>query len=166
MKKAIIVAISHHRVIGSNNTLPWHMPADMRYFRKTTHGHPIIMGRKTFTSIGKALPGRMNIVISRQAHLSLPPACHLDTSLEQAFQQAEATGAPEAFVIGGGQVYAQALPLVDTLYITEVHTEVQGETYFPAFDKQAWKQVYREHHNADRDNPYPYTFVKYISLKP
>ena len=163
MKKSIIVAIASNKVIGSHNRLPWHMPADIRYFKATTQGHPVIMGRKTFESIGsKPLVNRTNIILTRKEHTCSPAGCHLAYNLKEAFQKAADTGAKEVFVIGGSQLYAQALPMVDTLYITEIHTEVKGDTYFPDFDTAQWKEVSRKEHKADTHNPHAYAFVKYI----
>jgi dihydrofolate reductase len=163
MKKSIIVAMASNKVIGSHNKLPWHMPADMRHFKETTKGHPVIMGRKTFESIGsKPLADRTNIILTRKQHDSSPAGCYLAYDLKEAFQKAADTGSKEVFVAGGSQIYAQALPMVDTLYITEIHAEVKGDTYFPDFDMEGWEEVSREEHKADTHHPYAYAFVKYV----
>ena len=162
MKKSIIVAMASNKVIGSHNKLPWHMPADMRYFKEKTKGHPVIMGRKTFESMGsKPLVDRTNIILTRKKVGDSPDGCHLACELKEAFQKAAETGAKEVFVIGGSQIYAKAFPMVDTLYITEIHAEIKGDIYFPDFDMSAWEEVSRDEHKADAKNPYAYAFVKY-----
>ena len=162
MKKSIIVAIARNNVIGHKNSLPWRMPADLRHFKQTTMGHPVIMGRKTFASMGhKPLSGRMNIVLTRNTSITPPTGCEIANALQEAFQTAEASGAQEAFVIGGSQVYAEAIPMADTLYITEIDGDVEGDTYFPSIDWSPWEAVHREAHAADADNPFPYTFITY-----
>lgn len=165
MKKSIIVAMARNRVIGAHNKLPWHMPADMRYFKEKTKGYPIIMGRKTFESMGsKPLIDRTNIILTRKAGLSFK-GCDIVCELKDAFQKAADTGAKEVFVIGGSEIYAQALPIVDTLYITEIYADIAGDTYFPEFDKSFWEEVSREEHTADERHRYAYAFVKYIRKK-
>ncbi|MEM7361721.1 MAG: dihydrofolate reductase [Bacteroidota bacterium] len=166
MKKSIIVAMSKNRVIGINNQLPWDMPADMRYFKRMTIGCPIIMGRKTFESMGKKpLPGRNNIILMRTPPTSSPQGCDIACELKEAFEKAAKTGAKEIFVIGGGRVYEQALPMVDTLYITEIDAHIQGDTYFPDFDRSQWQEVNREKHTADAQHNYDYAFVTYTRKK-
>lgn len=166
MKKSIIVAMASNRVIGAHNALPWHMPADMRYFKDMTKGHPVVMGRKTFESMGhKPLADRTNIILTRKEHAASPDGCHLAYELKEAFQKAADTGAKEVFVIGGSQIYAQALPMVDTLYITEIHAKVKGDTYFPAFEMSEWEEVSRQEYPADAQNKYAYAFVEYVKKK-
>src|SRR5690554_5277556 len=129
MRKALIVAMAQNRVIGRNNQLPWYLPGDLRYFKQATMGKPIIMGRKTWDSIGRPLPGRMNVVISRNAGWQAPAgtvaAPSLEAALVKAEAQAELEGGDEVMIIGGGQIYAEALPMVDRMYITQVHAEVE-----------------------------------------
>ena len=162
MQKSLIVAMSKNKVIGADNRLPWHMPADMRYFKRMTMGCPVIMGRKTFDSMGKKpLGGRTNIILTRRPALH-PEGCEVACELKEAFEKAVEAGAKEVFVIGGSQVYALALPMVDTLYITEIDTEVQGDTYFPNFDRSQWQEASRESHPADAKNKYDYAFVTYV----
>ena len=162
MKKSIIVALSKNGVIGLHNRLPWHMPADMRYFKEMTQGHPVIMGRKTFESMGsKPLKGRDNIILTRDPSSLSAAGCQVASTLEEAFEKAQKGGVQEIFVIGGSQVYALALPMVDTLYITEIDATLQGDTYFPEFDKETWQEVRRESHQANAQNTYDYAFVTY-----
>lgn len=164
MRLAIIVAVADNGVIGKDNALPWRLPEDMRYFKQTTMGKPVIMGRKTFESIGKALPGRTNIVISRNAAFSAP-LVHVVGSVEEALQLAEQTTATdaveEAVVIGGSEIYRAALPLADRLYITEVHASVHGDARLPPIQWDDWQEVSRERHTAQVPNPHDYSFVCY-----
>lgn len=162
MKLALIWAMSRNRTIGRGNALPWHLPEDMKYFKRVTLGNPIIMGRKTWKSIGRPLPGRTNIVITRDA------AFHADgvrvaLSLEQAMALAEevclSDGTEEAMVIGGAEIYALALPHAQRLYLTQVHADVEGDTYFPPLDPAQWHEVAREDFLAEGKNPYDYSFV-------
>ncbi|MDO6565200.1 type 3 dihydrofolate reductase [Amphritea sp. 1_MG-2023] len=162
MHLAIIVAQAENRVIGINNNLPWHLPEDLRYFKQVTMAKPIIMGRKTFESIGRPLPGRTNIVISRDATFQ-PENVKVVNSLEAAKALAESictiNGGDEAMVIGGAQIYEQALPLCDRLYLTQVHAEVDGDAYFPAFNPGDWAEIGREDFSAAEHNPYDYSFI-------
>ncbi|HEY6529954.1 MAG TPA: dihydrofolate reductase [Cellvibrionaceae bacterium] len=165
-KLAIICAMSLNRVIGRNNQLPWHLPADLQFFKRTTLGKPIIMGRKTYESIGRPLPGRTNIVITRQQHLQYD-GVHLATSLPMAIEKAQhaarAADKDEFFVIGGADLYEQALPLAQVLYVTQVQAHIDGDAYFPAWDKSAWSLVHREHHPSDEANGYAMDFEHYVS---
>ena len=149
MRKALIVAMSRNRVIGRNNKLPWYLPGDLRYFKQATMGKPIIMGRKTWDSIGRPLPGRMNVVISRNPEWEAPEA------------QAEIEGGDEVMIIGGGQIYAEALPMVDRIYVTQVHAEVEGDAFFPEVNWDEWEELGREDFSASDNNPYDYSFVVY-----
>ena len=158
---SLIVAMSDNRVIGHNNQLPWHLSADLKNFKARTLGKPIIMGRKTFESLPGVLPGRPHIVISRQQGYSLPADCYLVNSLEDAIGKAHsllADDSGEAVIIGGGEIYKAALELVETLYITEVHIEVKGDTFFPAVDLDVWQETDR----VDCQNEIGYSFVEYI----
>lgn len=160
MKNSIIVAISNNNVIGKDNALLWRLSADMRFFKEKTTGHHIIMGRKTFESLGnRLLPNRTSIVISRNADYQLPEGGILATSIENAI--AKVKDETEAFFIGGEQIYKSALPFVDTLYITRVHHTFDGDAFFPEIDKSQWKLVSSEHHKADEKNEYDYTFETY-----
>ena len=160
MKNSIIVAISDNNVIGKDNALLWRLSADMRFFKEKTTGHHIIMGRKTFESLGnRLLPNRTSIVISRNADYQLPEGGILATSIENAI--AKVKDETEAFFIGGEQIYKSALSFVDTLYITRVHHTFDGDAFFPEIDKSQWKLVSSEHHKADEKNEYDYTFETY-----
>ena len=153
---SLIWAVARNGVIGKGNTLPWRLPADLRYFRACTTGHPIIMGRKNYEDIGKPLPGRRNIVVTRQPAYTAP-GCTVVHSVEQALAAAGAE--EEVFVIGGADIYRQTLDAADRLYITEIDADIEGDTYFPEFDRRLWREVRREGHAADASNPYPYSFV-------
>lgn len=162
MRLAAIVAQAQNRVIGNQNRLPWHLPEDLKYFKSVTLGKPIIMGRKTYESIGRPLPGRTNIVVTRDPdyHREGIEVVH---SLEQAVERAEQivliNGGDEALVIGGAELYAQALPKVGRLYLTQVHAEVEGDAYFPAFDPAEWYQSGRQDYASSGCNPFDYSFI-------
>ena len=165
MRIALMVAMARNRVIGRNNNLPWYLPGDLKYFKQATMGKPIIMGRKTWDSIGRPLPGRMNVVISRdpewQAPAGTTPAKSLGDALVKAGAQAEIEGGEEVMIIGGGQIYAEALPIVDRMYVTLVHAEVEGDAFFPEVDWSEWEELGREDFSASENNPYDYSFVVY-----
>lgn len=152
----LIVAMTPQRVIGINNQLPWHMSADLQYFKKTTMGKPIIMGRKTYQSIGKPLPGRKNIIITRDKNFN-SLGCEIYHSLDQAFSAFSEHS--EIFVIGGAELFQQTLSLAQKLYITYVYTDLAGDAYFPEWSKEEWQELCNEKHSADEKNPYAYAFV-------
>ena len=161
---ALIAAVAANGVIGRGNALPWHLPGDLAYFKRATMGKPIIMGRLTYDSIGRPLPGRTNIVISRSADFAPPgvrAVASLDEALALAADVALIDGSSEAVVIGGAQIYAAALPRVQRLYLTEVHAEVEGDVYFPDIDWTHWRELSRERHSAEPPNPFDYSFVVY-----
>lgn len=164
MKLSMIVAVAENGVIGRNNALPWYLPNDLKYFKQTTMGKPVIMGRKTYESIGKPLPGRTNIVITRQADYQ-PEGVKVVNSVEAARELAESVclidGQDEAMIMGGAEIYALALPHTDRLYLTEVHADVEGDAFFPEYDKSLWQEVAREDFAAEGPNPYNYSFVVY-----
>ena len=161
MEKSIIVAISDNNAIGRDNQLLWHISEDLKFFKRTTLGCPVIMGRKTFESIGRALPKRVNIVVSRGFNTGEEVA--VAASLEDAFKVAEETNLERCFVIGGGQIYAQALPLVDSLIVTHVHTAIEdADTFFPEIDPAIWKVVQRSELLHDEESGYDFEFVEYI----
>lgn len=167
MKLSMIVAVAQNGVIGRDNALPWHLPNDLKYFKKTTMGKPVIMGRKTYESIGRPLPGRTNIVITRQSDYQ-PEGVKVVGSVAEARSLAESVclidGQDEAMIIGGAEIYSLALEDADRLYLTEVHADVEGDAYFPEYDKQRWQEVDREDHAAEGSNPYHYSFVVYDAL--
>lgn len=159
---AVIVAAAENGVIGRNNALPWHLVEDLRYFKRATMGKPIVMGRKTYESIGRPLPGRTNIVITRQKDYraeGVRVVASLDEALVLAEQVALIDGAGELMVIGGAEIYAAALPRADRLYLTEVHAEVEGDAVLPPIDWDDWRELHRERHRAVPPNPYDYSFV-------
>ena len=160
MKKSIIVAISDNNAIGRDNNLLWHISEDLRFFKRTTLGWPVIMGRKTFESIGRALPGRVNILVSRG--FSTGEDVAVAGSLEEAFRVAEETNLERCFVIGGGQIYVQAFPMVDSLVVTHVHTVIEGaDTFFPQIDPEVWQVAQRSELFHDEESGYDFEFVEY-----
>ncbi|MGZ8257203.1 MAG: dihydrofolate reductase [Gallionella sp.] len=158
MKISILVAMTQNRTIGINNTLPWRCPEDLKHFKALTMGHHMIMGRKTFDSIGKPLPGRTTVVISRDASLKID-GCLVAHSLSQAIELCGNDS--EIFVVGGAQIYAQTLPLADTLYITEIQQAVDGDAHFPEFDNTLWQEIKRESRSQADPQVLHYHFVQY-----
>lgn len=152
---SLIWAMDENRLIGSDNRMPWHLPADMQWFRRQTMGKPVLMGRKTFDSIGRPLPGRTNIILTRQSDLHIE-GCTVVHSLAGAGEAVPA--AEEIMVIGGAEIYALLLPLARRLYMTRIHHTFEGDAWFPAFDLSAWRQLHFEEHAADEKNPWPYSF--------
>lgn len=165
MKISLIVAMATNGVIGRDNQLPWHLPNDLKYFKQTTLGKPVVMGRKTYESIGRPLPGRLNIVVTRQSAYQAPNAndqVRVVPTIEAAIELAsKATDAAETMIIGGAQIYEQALPMVQTMYLTEVQADVEGDAVFPTFDRQQWQLTSSESHAACERNPYDYQFNVY-----
>jgi dihydrofolate reductase len=160
MKLSIIVATSENNAIGKNNQLLWHLPADLKFFKNTTMGCPVIMGRKTFQSIGRTLPGRKNIVISRDSLFNANKEFDIEVvnSLESALNSIK--DFETVFIIGGGEIYKQALPFTDVIYRTIVHRQIEGDTFFPELNSNEFKLVWEEKHLADDKNKYDYTFQK------
>ncbi len=164
MKISLIAALAENRVIGRDNMLPWRLPNDLQYFKAVTLGKPVIMGRKTWESLGRPLPGRTNIVITRRpgyAPAGARVVWSFDDALELAAQVARLDGVDECLVIGGAEIYALALPRCDRLYLTEVHATVEGDAFFPAFKHAQWREARRERFVASAANPYDYSFVVY-----
>ena len=160
MEKCIIVAISDNNAIGRDNQLLWHISEDLKFFKRTTLGCPVIMGRKTFESIGRALPKRVNIVVSRG--FSTGEEVAVTGSLEAAFNVAEETNLERCFVIGGGQIYAQAMQIADEMVITHVHTVIEdADTYFPVIDPSVWQVAERSETHTDPETGYNFEFVTY-----
>jgi dihydrofolate reductase len=147
---SLIVAMTKNRVIGHHNKMPWHLPAELQYFKRITMGHPIIMGRKTYDSIGRPLPGRRNIVVTRNQDFSAP-GIDVVHSLREAIA---ACGGADAFITGGAALYAEALPLVDRLYITEIDATLEGDTFFPALNPVEWQEISRDERPRDAANRY------------
>ena len=164
VKLAIIVAAAQNGVIGRNNALPWHLSEDLKYFKRMTMGKPIVMGRKTFESIGRPLPGRTNIVITRNETYSaegVKVVAALEDALALAENIALIDGVDEAVVIGGAEIYATAIPVAARLYLTEVHADVEGDAFLPDIDWSQWREMSRERHVAREPNPFDYSFVVY-----
>jgi dihydrofolate reductase len=156
MRISIIVAMSENRVIGVDNRLPWRLPADLRHFRHTTLGKPVVMGRRTFESIGRPLDGRENLVVSRDPTFHAP-GCTKVSSLDEAI--ANLSGHDEIMIIGGASIYTQILPRTQRIYLTLVHAHINGDVVFPVLDDQEWRTTAREDHGADDKNPYDYSFL-------
>lgn len=159
---SLIVAMAKNRVIGANNAIPWHLPGELKLFRSVTTGHHIVMGRRTYESIGRLLPGRITVIVTRTPGYAAPGAI-VAGSLEAAI--AACGNDDEIFVIGGAQLYAAALPIADRLYLTTVNAEVAGDTYMPDFDPGAWREVSARSFAADDKNPYAYRFSIHDRIK-
>lgn len=154
-KLSIVVAISANNAIGKNNQLLWHLPADLKHFKAITSGHPIIMGRKTYDSIGRPLPNRRNIVITRQTDLTIPNV-ELVNSLQEAILLCDKE--KEVFIIGGAEIYKQALSFTNKIYLTIVHQDYEADVFFPELKENEWKEIAKEYHQADEKNNVAYTF--------
>ncbi len=162
MTISLVVAASENNAIGKNNQLLWHLPNDMRFFKNVTWGLPVIMGRKTFEALGKPLAGRTNIIITRQTGWSAAGTITA-ANLQDAIEKAETnTGSKEAMVIGGGEIYEQAMPEADIIYITRVHAVLEGDTSFPVIDETRWELVSNEDFDKDEKHAYSYSFQKWI----
>ncbi|WP_242928526.1 dihydrofolate reductase [Pontibacter vulgaris] len=155
---AIVVAIADNNVIGKDNQLIWHLPADLKHFKSITMGHPIIMGRKTFDSIGKPLPGRTSIIITRQQDFKAE-GCIVVNSVQEAITKGRELD-ETVCIIGGAEIYKQALPLTDTIYLTRVHHTFEGDTYFPELQPEDWETVSATEHAPDEKNKYKYSFLE------
>lgn len=165
MIKTIVVATAKNRAIGKDNDLLWHLPDDFKFFKETTKHHHILMGRKTYESLGKPLPLRVSIVMTSRQDFALPEGHHVVRSLEEGIAIGEQNGLEELMIIGGGKVYKEALDkgLVDKMYITEIDAEPEGaDTFFPEFDKSEWTEEARTHHDTDEKHAYTFDFVTYV----
>jgi dihydrofolate reductase len=160
---SIIAAMDRNRGIGIGNQIPWRLPADLKRFRELTMGHHLIVGRKTFESIGKALPGRQTIIVTRDRAYS-QAGCLVVHSIEEAIDLARERGEDEIFICGGAEIYAQAMGFADAMYLTLVDAEVVADAFFPAFDERDWNERESLHHPANEKNPHPFTF-KVLSRK-
>ncbi|WP_220719081.1 type 3 dihydrofolate reductase [Agarivorans litoreus] len=156
MKVAMIAAMAKQRVIGKDNQMPWHLPADLKHFKAVTMGKPVIMGRLTYQSIGRPLPGRLNIVVSRNVDLAIEGVTVVNT-VQAALDLVE--DEDEVMIIGGGNIYQQCLVFADTLYLTFIEKDVEGDAHFPDYQQYQWQQLASEKHLADEKNPYNYEFV-------
>ncbi len=164
----MIAAMGRNRVIGLNNKMPWHLPADLQFFKETTFGSPIIMGRKTYDSIGRPLPGRKNIILSRDENLKIE-GCIVVSSLVRALEIAQADSQEkekeDVFITGGAHLYEKFINDADRLYLTLIDEEFEGDTFFPDYTQYQWKEVERVENSADEKNPYPYTFLTLDRLR-
>lgn len=166
MTLSFIVAASENNAIGINNELPWRLPEDLKFFKRTTMGKPVIMGRKTYESLGRPLPGRLNVVMSTSEYLQLPEGVVQAESVSEAIAVAEGEKKDEVFIIGGGKVFAESMHLADRLYITRVHTVISNaDAFFPEIDHTHWKLVWYEDHKADDKHAYDYTFQQYERIE-
>lgn len=153
----LVAAVADNGIIGRDGAMPWHLPADLAHFKRITLGHPIVMGRRTFEAIGRPLPGRRNIVVTRNPGFSAPgvdTAAGLDEAL------ALAGDVPQVMVIGGAELYRAALPLADRIHLTRVHARPEGDTRFPELDTSQWREVARKTHPTDSDNPFALSFIE------
>lgn len=156
---SFVVAMDKNRVIGKNNDLPWHLPEDLKFFKRVTMGHPIIMGRKTHESIGRALPGRENIIVTRDRKY-VSEGCTVLHSINEVKDRARDTD-EEIFVIGGSEIFKELFPIADRLYITYIDEEFEGDTFFPIFSENDWELISNERGIKDKENPYTYSFRVY-----
>ncbi len=154
---SIIVAIGNNRVVGKDNKLPWNLPADLAHFKRETLGKPVIMGQRTFESIGRPLPGRTNVILTLDKSFSFP-GCIVAYSIDEALDKLK--DFEEVMIIGGVSIYKQFLPLADKMYLTLINGDFEGDAFFPEFDWAEWEEKERINNSPDKDNPYPYSFLK------
>ncbi len=154
---SLIVAASENNAIGKSNVMPWHLPEDLKFFKNTTWGMPVIMGRKTFESVGKPLPGRTNIIVTTNPNWKADNTLTA-VSIEEAIKVANETNAKEIFITGGGEIYKQTLPIADRVYLTRVHTVIDGDAFFPEIDLTTWEICFEKHVKADEKNKFDMTF--------
>lgn len=159
MNFSMIAAMDENRVIGKDNDLPWRLPRDWQYVQKITMGKTIVLGRKNFESIGKALPGRKNVVLTRKRDYS-PENCLIVHSIDEVLQTCR--GDEEVFIFGGEEIYTQFMPMTTKLYLTKIHHAFEGDTYFPEINERDWKEISRVKGIKDKQNPYTYYFHQYI----
>ena len=157
MTISLVVAASENNAIGKHNQLIWHLPNDLKFFKNTTWGFPVIMGRKSFESVNKPLPGRTNIVITTNPDWKAETVIVVD-NLKDAIQKAAETNSKQIFIIGGGEIYKQSMDIADSIYITRVHADLQGDTFFPVIDKSKWKLTSNQDFEADEKHAYSYSF--------
>lgn len=163
MKLSIIVAVSENNVIGRNNDLPWYLPSDLKYFKETTMGHCVVMGRKNFESIPpkySPLVGRTNIVITRQKDYKANGAVVVN-SIQEAIDYSKNHSETECFITGGGEIFKQSIHLCDRIYLTRIHAVIEGDVYFPELNENEWKEISRKDMQADEKNNYPFSFLVY-----
>ena len=157
---SFVVAMDQNRVIGFNNDMPWHLPNDLQHFKNITTGHTIVMGRKTFDSIGRVLPNRKHIVLTRSEQ-SFPEEVEVVRNTDEILQYAKDHEAEEIFIIGGGELFKQMMPYVDKMYITLIEESFEGDVFFPEFDESEWELIEKEKGEKDERNPYNYYFLTY-----
>jgi len=160
MTISLVAAAGNNNVIGTHNTLPWKMPADMKFFMNLTMGHPVLMGRKTYESFGKPLKNRRNIIITRDMKLTLPD-CEVVHSLDEALLLVK-DEKEEIFIIGGAEIYHQSIGIADKIYLTRIYHDFEGDAYFPLIYETEWKEVSHKEQQSDEKNPYPFAFLEYI----
>jgi len=165
MKISLVAALAKNNVIGKENDLVWRLPDDFKRFKSITSGHLILMGRKTFESLGKPLSNRIHLVVTRNRDFTVPSGHHVFPSVEKALEYCQAHHSKLLYVIGGGEIYRQMLPLADELLLTEVEAAPEGDTYFPEFDRNEWNVVSKEYHPADERHQYAFTYVDYARQK-
>lgn len=158
-----IVCTSKNWVIGRDGDMPWHLPEDLKFFKKTTMGCPVIMGRRTFESIGRALPGRLNIVLTRDSSYKVPEGVAVTSSIDSAIELAKASGSAESavediFIIGGGEIYRQSMPLIERLYLTQIHREIEGDTVYGPVDLSLFELAMKEDRENDTEK---FSFMRY-----
>jgi dihydrofolate reductase len=159
MRVSIIVAAAENGVIGAGNRLPWHLPDDLKHFKALTLGKPMIMGRRTFESIGRPLPGRTSFVVSRQPGLQIA-GCTVTDTIDAALEAAREQGAPEVMIVGGAEIYRQVLPRTSVIHLTRVHAHIDGDVRFPELPAGAWREVDSERHPADDRHVHAFSFIK------
>lgn len=158
MKIVIIVAVAKNNVIGSSNTIPWYCPEDLKYFKRTTLGSPVLMGRKTYDSLKiQPLPGRQNIVVTRDAELNYP-GCDMVSSINEGIALAKTNDSQKLFIVGGADIYLQCLSIAEELYVTEVDVLVEGDRFFPAIDESIWSLIKEDVYQANQENPHDMIF--------
>lgn len=167
MTISIIVAASENNVIGRNNALPWHLPADMKFFKEKTMGHCVVMGRKNFESVPdkfRPLSGRTNIVVTHQANYP-SEGIRVVHSIGDAIRLAKEKGETECFIIGGGEIFKQAMHRCDKIYLTRIHRDIEGDVFFPEINKDEWKEISRQDFKADEKNSYDFSFIVFDRIR-
>jgi dihydrofolate reductase len=165
MKISLIAAVAKNNVIGKENNLTWHLPVDFKRFKSITSDHYILLGRKSFESLGKPLPNRTHLVITRNPSFRVPEGHYVFDSVESAFAFSNKMQIDALYVIGGGEIYKQTLPLADELLLTEVDASPDGDAYFPEFDHSDWEETFREFHPKDEKHEHSFSFVNYTRIK-
>jgi dihydrofolate reductase len=158
---SLIVATAENGVIGKDGEMPWRLPAESAYFRQTTLGHPVITGRKNYEAMGRPLPDRLNVVITRQEDYQVPDGVLVVHSLKEALDLPEVKKAPEVFIIGGAQIYNEAMPIADKLYLTTIDAQIEGDTFF-TYNPGEWKLEWSQHHDAGAENKYAFTLMRLV----